>query len=269
LASETTLQLTLWLLIRVAACLAVHCLLGSARSRSALPLLALAGGVIALPIEPFWDVNVLFTFASNSWPIAFTAFGRSIPLYLAFIYPAFIGWGSYVGYLLIRRGTRTRTLLVLPAAFFLADAIIEILGGHLNLWTYYGEQTFTVAQWPVIFGLMNGTITLFGGALLYVLDRRLSGLSRIALAFAVPSAYVGIYAIAGWPTWAALNADVPPLINWLACALSITICASAAYLVADGVSRYARSQSHLLPSARPLDSDQTALRAGLAVLGRE
>jgi hypothetical protein len=227
-----TLDVTLVVLVLGATLLAAHCVLHALRGRSVLPVLALAGGVIALPIEAFWDVNVQFRFATNSHPVALTEFGRHIPLYLAFIYPAFIGWGSFLGYRLIRKGTTVRGLLVLPACFFLADAVIEIAGIKLDLWGYYGHQPFTIARWPILFGALNGTIPLLGGGLLAVLERRLVGWRRPLLALAVPSAYVGIYAIAGWPMWAALNANVSPPVEWLAGSVSIAISVVATQLVA-------------------------------------
>jgi hypothetical protein len=91
-APDATLTATLVVLVLGAGLLAADCVFPALRARSLVPVLAIAGGVLALPIEPFWDVNVLFTFASNTHPVALTAFGRDIPLYLAFIYPAFIGW---------------------------------------------------------------------------------------------------------------------------------------------------------------------------------
>jgi hypothetical protein len=234
IAPDPTLTATLVVLVLGAALLAAHCAAGAVRGRTLVPLLALAGGVLALPIEPFWDVNVLFTFASNTHPVALTAFGRHIPLYLAFIYPAFIGWGSFLGYRLIARGTTARGLLLLPACFFAADAAIEIAGIHLRLWAYYGHQPLTIAGWPILFGALNGAITLLGGALLAVLDRLLSGWRRrVLLTLAVPSAYVGIYAVAGWPMWAALNARVPLVVDWLAGVAAIAICGLATQLVAD------------------------------------
>jgi hypothetical protein len=233
-APQATLDATLVVLVVVAAALTAHCVLHAVRVRSVVPVLAIVGGVIALPIEPFWDVNALFTFATNSHPIALTAFGRHIPLYLAFIYPAFIGWGSFLGYHLIRKGTSVRgLLLLLPVGFFLADGLIEIAGIRLDLWRYYGHQPLTIAGWPVLFGALNGTITLLGGALLTVLERQLVGWRRPLLALAVPSAYVGTYAIVGWPMWAALNANVPRIVDWLAGAAGLTICGLVTQLVAE------------------------------------
>jgi hypothetical protein len=233
-APDGTLTATLVVLVLGAALLAAHCAVDAVRGRTLVPVLAIAGGVLALPIEPFWDVNVLFTFASNTHPVALTAFGRDIPLYLAFIYPAFIGWGSFLGYRMIARGTTARGLLLLPACFLVADAAIEITGIRLRLWAYYGHQPLTIAGWPILFGALNGAIALLGGAVLAVLDRLLSGWRRgVLLTLAVPTAYVGIYAVAGWPMWAALNAHVPRVIDWFAGVAAIVICALATQLVAE------------------------------------
>jgi hypothetical protein len=202
------------------------------RRRSAMPLLALAGGVIALPLEPFWDVNVKFVFAADSHPIAFTAFERAIPLYLAFAYAAFIGWGSYVAYRLIADGAPRRRLLLLPVAFFAADAAIEIAGIEAGLWRYSGDHAWNPAGWPMYFGALNGAITLIGGWLLAVAEERVP---RIALLLAVPTAYAGIYAAAGWPTWVALNADVPGAVVWAAGAATMVMTAGICRVLVGAV----------------------------------
>jgi hypothetical protein len=165
-ASDTTLGIALFVLAAGALGLLSWSILDGRRNATSIPVLAFAGGVIALPIEPFWDVNVQFAFATNTHPIAFTAFGRHIPLYLACIYPAFIGLGSYLGYRLISRGATRKQLLLLPVAFFAADAIIEITGATANLWDYYGHHAWHPLDWPVYFGVLNGAITLIGGWLL-------------------------------------------------------------------------------------------------------
>ena len=257
-ANNTALAAALAAFAVGAVAMSAHCVLEAVRRRSWLPVLAIIGGVIALPIEPFWDVNVAFTFATNSHPIALTAFGRHIPLFVAFAYPAFIGWGSYLGYRLIKAGHPTRTLLALPAAFFLADAVIEMVGTKLNLWLYYGQQPFTVARWPVLFGLLNGTITLLGGALLAALEPRLTGHKRPLLALAIPTAYAGIYAVAGWPMWVALNARVSRVVDWLAGAASIGICVLVAQLTAEAWSHQTREHLPAREQPRLLRTRATA-----------
>jgi hypothetical protein len=232
-AHQATLTVALVIFSVAAVALGAHCLRDGVRKRTWIPVLALLGGVIALPTEPFWDVNVHFTFAANSHPIALTAFGRRIPLYVALAYTAFIGWGSYAGYLMIRARRSTRELLILPAAFFLADAAIEITGTQLHLWVYYSHQPFTVARWPMLFGALNGTIPLVGGALLAALDSRLEGWRRPLLVLAVPTAYAGVYAVAGWPMWVAFGGHVSSAVDWLAGAASLGICLALARIIAE------------------------------------
>jgi hypothetical protein len=246
---STDLALTVMLVAAIAAVLG---LLGwsiaEARRRcTAIPLLALAGGVVALPIEPFWDVNVQFAFAANSHPIAFTAFERAIPLYLAFMYPAFIGWGSYLGYRMIKQGATRGQLLLLPAAFCAADAVIEIAGIKADLWSYYGAHAWNPADWPIYFGVLNGAIALTGG---WLLARAESRVPRPALALAVPTAYVGIYAVAGWPTWAALNANVPAVVVWAAGAATIAIAAGICRVLATEAGAPSRAVAPV-PTSQP------------------
>jgi hypothetical protein len=252
-SSDLAQTVALVVLVAAALGLLAWSLAEARRRATAMPLLALAGGVVALPIEPFWDVNVQFAFAANSHPIAFTAFERAIPLYLAFIYPAFIGWGSYLGYRLIKDGATRGRLLLLPAAFFAADAIIEIAGIRADLWSYYGAHAWNPAGWPIYFGVLNGAIPLIGGWLLVQAEARVP---RAACALVVPTAYVGIYAVAGWPTWAALNADVPGVVVWAAGAVTVAI--------AIGVCRLLATEAGAPGVARPAKAPAFATARGLA-----
>jgi hypothetical protein len=231
-ASETSLRIALIVMISGAVALAVHCFIGAIRMRSLIPIYAIVGGVVALPIEPFWDVNVLFTFATNSHPIAFHAFGRAIPLYLAFIYPLFIGWGSFFTYSIISRGSTVRQIAWIPVGFAVFDFAIEIAGCKADLWTYYGGYTFTILGWPLAFGFLNGMIPLLGGAAFAAVSSApLGKVKWFAYLFVVPSAYVGIYAVAGWPVWWTLNAGLPRFVDWVAGAALFIICFVVARLV--------------------------------------
>lgn len=246
-AGDTALMWALVLMAGAALALLAWSLVEARRRRTAVPLLALAGGVIALPLEPFWDVNVKFVFATDSHPIAFTAFEREIPMYLALIYPAFIGWGSYVAYRLIKDGATRRQLLLLPVVFFAGDAAIEIAGSEASLWRYYGGHAWNPADWPVYFGVLNGAIPLIGGWLLATAETRVP---RWSLVLAVPTAYAGVYAAAGWPTWFALNADVPSAVVWAAGAVTMLIAAGICRVLVDAVAVPGASRAMKVPRKR-------------------
>lgn len=221
------------------------------RGRTVLPLLALVGGLIALSIAPFWEVTAQFVFATNAEPVAFTAFGRAIPLYLAFAFPAFFGWGSYLAYRLIKEGATRGQLLALPLVFFFADALIEIAGVQTGLWTYYGYHSWNPFGWPIYIGVLNATIPLFGGWLLVVLDGRTRGPGKVAAVLAGPTAYAGIYAAAGWPTWLALDGTAAAVILWLAGAVTILISIGVCWLVADASGGEGRPAGPVLPMGPP------------------
>jgi hypothetical protein len=261
-ASDAALRVALIAMIAGAAVLAVHCFIAAIHTRSLIPIFAMAGGVVALPIEPFWDVNVLFTFATNSHPIAFEAFGRDIPVYLAFIYPLFIGWGSFLTYSMICRGAPARQLVWIPVSFAIFDLVIEIIGCKADLWAYYGGQTFTIFGWPLAFGILNGMIPLIGGAAFMAVRSVPFGKFKwFAYLFVVPSAYVGIYAVAGWPVWWTLNAELPRFVDWIAGVVLILICAVVARLVLWALD--SRSQNRLQGGApAPLIWTQVHHRTG-------
>jgi hypothetical protein len=90
------------------------------------------------------------------------------------------------------------------------------------------------------FGVLNGAITLIGGWLLVGAEQRLRGITRPLCALAVPAAYAGIYAVAGWPTWAALNSGVPRVVVWAAGAATIVIATGVCWLIADAATATGR-----------------------------
>lgn len=224
----------------------------AARERTSVPLLVMLGGLVALPIEPMWDVVCHFTFPFNTHPRLFTALGRPIPLYLAFVYPFFIGWGSYLAYRLIRGGASARTMRTFAGAFVVLDAVIEIVGTRAHIWQYYDHQAFSILGWPVYFGVLNGAIPVLGGCLTALLVPRLGRTARVLfLPTVVPTAYVGIYAIAGWPTWVALGSSVPRAIVWFAGALTVAYCVAIVAFVTASVCAPERSPARPVLEPRP------------------
>lgn len=248
----TTEQLVAFALMAGAGlCALLWSVVAGIRGRSFLPLLALLGGLLALAIAPFWEINAQFVFASNAEPTAFTAFGRAMPLYLVFAFPAFFGWGSYLAYRLIREGATRAQLLVLPLAFFVADAALEIAGVQTGLWIYYGFHSWNPFGWPIYIGVLNATVPLVGGWLLVVLDRHTPAPGKILAVLAVPTAYTGVYAAAGWPAWLALDATAPPLVMWLVGAVTILISIGICWLVADATAGEGREGGPILPMSPP------------------
>ena len=262
LAGPTEQLVAFALMAGAALCALLWSVVAGLRGGTVLPLLALVGGLVALTLAPFWEINVQFVFASNAEPTAFTAFGRAIPLYLVFAFPAFFGWGSYLAYRLIKEDATRGQLLALPALFFLADAVIEIAGVQTGLWTYYGFHSWNPLGWPIYIGVLNATIPLLGGWLLVLLDRRTRGPGKVATVLAAPTAYAGVYAAAGWPTWLALDATAAPVIVWLAGAVTILISIGVCWLVADASAGGGREAGPILPMG-PTSSDPFPLDSPL------
>lgn len=251
LAGPTEQVVVLALAAGAALCALIWSVLAGLRGRSALPPLALLGGLIAVLMAPFWNINLQFVLATNTEPVVFSAFGRPIPLYLAFAYSAFLGWGSYLGYRLIKEGATRGQLLALAAAFFVADGVIEMAGAQVGLWIYYGYPVWSPFGWPIYVGVMNAAVPLLGGWLLVVLDRRLRGLVKGVAVLAIPAAYGGVYVAAGWPTWVASNAAVGPVTLWLAGGATILISAGVCWLVADANGGEAPPPGPVIPSGSP------------------
>jgi hypothetical protein len=112
------------------------------------------------------------------------------------------------------------------------------------------HQAFSLLGWPLYFGVLNGAIPVLGGCLTAAVVARTSGWTRaLVLPTVVPTAYVAIYAVAGWPTWVALGSHVPRAVVWLAGAATMLYCATALRFVTSLVcSRDAREAT--VPATR-------------------
>ena len=71
--------------------------------RTGVPLLALAGGVLASLEEPWIDRLIQLWYPRDAPMVMFTWFGVHQPLYLHLYYPGFVGLGAYVTYLGLRK----------------------------------------------------------------------------------------------------------------------------------------------------------------------
>lgn len=220
--------------------------------RDPLPLVCCGAAVVAALNEPIYDILGKIVYAQNN-PMAYHAFGRAIPWFLVLGYLPWVGLAPYLVFRAMRAGVARRTLHVAAAVLFVSVACVETVGNSLHLWTYYGgapAKYLVVAPQAV-------TYPLIGGFLLYALATPLHGWRRMTVGFTITVMILPIgYAATSWPVYFALHADLSLVLNWLASAALLAMCAAmaiaATYLAERwraSVDPYGRSANDQAPAS--------------------
>lgn len=171
-------------------------------------LLLLVGGTAAFAIEPILD-TLGMCFHPRNQPIVWDILGRPDPLFCLTIYMFWTGGCALLVWRALENGMGRRHLWILYGAAFLSDVLLETVCLKLNAWYYYGNQPLRILDFPWWYASANAGFAVIGGVVLYVLGERLRGWGSL-IAVCVPGISIIVsYAIAAWPTWAALNTTLP------------------------------------------------------------
>ena len=207
-------------------------------SRSALPLFALAGGLLASFAEAWIDRIIQLWYPADAPLVMFTALGIHQPLWVHLYYPGFVGLGAYVTYLGLQRNPDGQLLSAVFLGICVMDLAFEGPATFFGAYHYYGQQPFQLWEhgWPLWVAPVNAAGPVVAGWLIYRFRHLLTGRATAWAALMPPLAYAGVYGATAWPAATALNSDVSPLMRWGAATLTIVL----AVTVATGVRTLAR-----------------------------
>ncbi|ORA07579.1 hypothetical protein [Mycobacterium arosiense] len=193
-------------------------------NHDALPIVCCLAALVAALNEPIYDILGKIVYANNN-PMAYHAFGRSIPLFLVLGYVPWVGLAPYLVFKAMEAGVSRRRLHLAAFILFVSVACVEFFGNSLHLWTYYGQAPMKylgVAPQAV-------TYPMVGGFLLYALASTQHGLRRLATGFTISLIILPVgYAATSWPGYFALYSDLPTAVNWLMSAALLSLCAAMA-----------------------------------------
>jgi hypothetical protein len=201
-------------------------------------LYCLLGGALAATFEPVVDVLGLVYMKEHGAAGTFTILGRTMPLYICFVYPWYVGGLGYLCYRLFQRGMSTTGLFAMWAIIGVVDVALETPGIILNTYLYYGHQPFDIWGFPLWWGFVNPVMPMLAGALIYKVKPHLSGANLAAIILFIPMADGVANAAAGFPMWIALNQpDVSYVWTYLAGFITLGLSLFCVWIISLAVAR--------------------------------
>lgn len=234
--AETFFNVFIFIPLGVALALALRHLV---RGRGPVLLYCLVGGLLAATFEPLVDVLGLVYLREQGALGTFTVLDRTMPLYIVFVYPWFVGGLGYLAYKLFARGVTMRDLFALWALDFGINMALETPGILAHTYGYYGHQPFNFWGFPLWWGFVNPVMPMLAGALIYRLRPYLDNAWKLlAVIPLIPMADGIANAAAAWPMWAVLNQDdVSYVWTYLASLVTLGLAAMCVWMIGLAVAR--------------------------------
>ena len=241
LAMPKTAELvfTVFIFIPLAVCLVIAIRQALRGQGGALLLCCIAGGAFAAFFEPIVDVLGMCYLKEKDAIGTFTVLGRTVPLYICFVYPWYVGGLGYLAYRLFARGVTVRDLYVLWALDCVVDIALETPGILAGTYLYYGNQPFDIWGFPLWWAFVNPVMPMLAGALIYKLKPHLgTGWRLLGIVPLIPAADGMANAAAAWPMWISLNqTDVSYVWTYLAALVTLGLSLFAVWIISLAVAR--------------------------------
>ena len=201
--AETIFNIFIFIPLGIALAIAVRHLI---KGKGPLLLYCIIGGALAATMEPVVDVLGLVYLKEEGALGTFTILDRTMPLYICFVYPWYVGGLGYLAYRLFQYGVTTRMLFAIWAADAVIDVFLESPGILAGTYLYYGNQPFDIWGFPLWWGFVNPVMPMLAGALIYKLKPHFDKPWKLAAAIPIIPMADGIAnGATAWPMWATLN----------------------------------------------------------------
>jgi hypothetical protein len=233
--AETVFNIFIFIPLGIALAIAIRHLIGG---KGPLLLYCIIGGGLAATFEPVVDVLGLVYLKEENALGTFTILDRTMPLYICFVYPWYVGGLGYLAYRLFERGVTMRDLFILWAVDAVVDVFLESPGIIMNTYLYYGHQPFDIWGFPLWWAFVNPVMPMVAGALIYKLRPHLSGAKLAGVILLIPMADGIANGATAWPMWISLNqADVSYVWTYLASFVTLGLALYAVWIIGIAVAR--------------------------------
>lgn len=195
------------------------------RTRSAVPLAALGGAaVIGYLVPPVYNHLTLVWFPSNIPHPYIEAFSMKDPFFDWMGNTLFFGFGGYVAMRVIASGAGARGVCLVALAWGVADLLYELPFLAAHMYRYYGDQPFLVGGFPLHWVVLNSSVPVLVGVIMYELTTRArTPRERLLGAAAAPVAAGACLFIPILPVALTLHGDFPSAARYAAAVLTMAI----------------------------------------------
>ncbi len=228
-------------LVIPAACYAVFLAI---RNRDVLPVAVCVGALVTAFNEPIYDLlgKLVYSKTPSSY-VAYTAFGRHIPLAIMIGYLPWVGLVPYLLSRMMASGVSRSRLHVIALGLTASVAVVEVLNAlWMHSWRYYAP----LSGRGVIAGgvIQMAMMPILCGFLLYVFADRFTGLRRALLGVVIPTMALPMaFAATSWPLYVTNYADVSQAVRWAAAALTTAFCVAGVLGVAYLAEQWQRREA--------------------------
>jgi hypothetical protein len=228
--AEMIFNVFIFIPLGIALALALRKLL---KGQGPLLLYCILGGALAASFEPIVDVLGLVFLKERGALGTFTILDRTMPLYICFVYPWYVGGLGYFGYKLFKRGVTMRDMFLLWACDFLVDVVLESPGILAGTYLYYGHQPFNFWGLPLWWGFVNPVMPMVAGALIFHIRPYLNTAWKLPAVIAcIPMADGIANGATAWPMWASLNqANVSYVWTYLASFVTLGLALFSVWII--------------------------------------
>ncbi len=208
------------------------------RAGTPIGIFFLAGGALTTLNEPIVDVLGKCWFpAIGAW-VLIKAWNFTIPLHMLPIYAWYVGGQAFVAYRVFKNGISSRGVFGLYLLFAIINIALEVPGLNMPqpMYSYFGEQPFVIAKFPLWWTFVNALMPLTIAGLVYRLGDILNGwrmLLIIPLCWMTAAATNGAIAA---PVWVAINLQsgslaISTAAGFVSLGLGLMVCFGVSLLV--------------------------------------
>lgn len=222
----------------------------SVRTHSRLPVIAFAGSLFVGYFTPPVFNHLLMTWFPSNIPWAYiTAFDMRDPSFDFVGYALYFGLGGYLMMRALQRGWGSRAVALTALVFGVADLLYELPFLAAGMYTYYGPQPLAIHTFPLHWLVMNASVPVITGFIMYWADRlSRSASQRAAAVFAAPIVAAAALFVPMTPIATTLHADVPEAVRVGASLLAIAVCAVTVFYIARWAEWIAPTRADHMPT---------------------
>lgn len=174
------------------------------RHESAIVICMIAGFLTCV-LEPHLMYLYKFFYPQTGQHVLFMGFGQPVPVFLGFCYSAFFGPAAY--FLERSDFVRSFTLqrfLIGMAALVAAEVALEIVSVRAGVWLYFGDQPFTIGDFPIHVAVVVGCACVVLGSITRIWFDRVKGARQWWMLAICPISMIGVFNVFAYPVAFAL-----------------------------------------------------------------